>query len=103
MSRIEKLTERKARLIAKAAEQRATIAGAAVGLAGPLAWADRGLDAVAYLKARPWLAAGLGAGLLALRPRRALRLARLAFRLWRGTGALRMLLAAIQARRKRPA
>ena len=99
MSRIEKLAERKARLMATADEQRAAIGRAAVALAPPLAWADRGLEAVAYVKSRPWLAAGLAAALLAVRPRRALRLAGTAFRLWRRAGVARMVLAALRARR----
>ena len=97
MSRLDKVQRRREGLIDRAAAQREVIAAAATAtLRTPCAVADKGLAAMAFLKARPLLLAGGVAALVAMRPGRALRLGRRGFAVWRGLRVARGLLTALR-------
>jgi hypothetical protein len=75
---------RKARLLERIAAQRDHLAACAEPLAKPFALADKLLQAVGFIKERPWIA---GAGVLALvvlRPRKLFRWLGRGWTLWRG-------------------
>jgi hypothetical protein len=69
-AKLARLHERRERLIAQAAEQRRTLGRDLESWRIPLALADRGLNAVRYVKSHPqWIIGGVVL-LAALRPRR---------------------------------
>jgi len=84
MSAIERIGQRRAELIARAAQQRNDIATALGTLRTPLAVADKGMAAVAYVKNHPGIAAAAIVATAVISPRRTLRWARRAFLVWRG-------------------
>ena len=75
---------RRERLLAQAAAQRDEVALLLAPLAGPLALADRGVAAAAYLRAHPELVLIAATALVVLSPKRALRWARRSYAVWRG-------------------
>lgn len=84
--RLIELAERRERLVAKAALQRDELARRAAPWKGVLAVADRGVEAVRYLRRHPGLVAGAVGLFVALRPARAfswLRRGWSAWRMWR--------------------
>ena len=81
-SKLTQLAERRAHLVAQAADQRTALAQNAAPWRAPLALADRGVEALRTIRRHPgWL---LGAALLlvALRPGRAGKLTRFAWVGW---------------------
>jgi len=72
MNRLDALLRRRARLVAKSAEQRDALARGFEALERPFALADRALAAVRYLRAHPGLVLAGVLIVAALRPRRAL-------------------------------
>ena len=72
MDRLEQLRRRRERLVLAAAAQRATLAREFRPLEAPFAIADRGIDAVRYLRAHPGFVIAGVALLVVLRPRRVL-------------------------------
>lgn len=98
MSAIERIIQRRAELIARAARQRDEI-GAALGtLRGPLAVADKGVAAVTYVKDHPGIAAAAIVTAAVISPRRALRWAQGALLVWRGVRWVRSSTRAAAAR-----
>lgn len=83
------LTERRERLIAEAAAQRATLARCIEPWRAPLAVADKGVSALHFLKQHPALLAGGGILLAALRPVRVVRWLRRGWVAWRVLRGLR--------------
>lgn len=77
------IAARKAQLIERARRQREDIAAAAVVLETPAGVLDRGLIALHYVKSHPVFLAGAVAALLALRPRRMVKVATRGFMMWR--------------------
>ena len=75
---------KRARLIERAARERAEVAHALQSWAQPLGFIDRCIGAVRFVIARPPLVAGAALLLVLLRPRRAFRLARRAVAIWQG-------------------
>jgi len=82
--RLAAIEARRARLLERAARQRADVAQILQSWAQPLAFVDRCVEAVRYVVSRPPLVGGAALLLALLRPRRALRWARRAFALWQG-------------------
>ncbi len=71
--KLAQLAQRRERLIAQAAQQRAALAESAQAWRGPFALADRGLAALRYLKQHPlWVVGGVAVA-VALRPRGAMK------------------------------
>jgi hypothetical protein len=83
--RIAQIHARRERLIARAAAQRDELALRLAPLRPSLAVADRGIIIVQYVRAHPGVVAIAAAVFVVLSPRRALRWARRAFTVWRGT------------------
>ena len=75
---------KRARLLERAARERAGLAQTLQPLARPLEFLDRCLGAMRFLIARPPLVAGAALAFALLRPRRAFRWARRAWGIWRG-------------------
>ena len=75
---------RRARLLERAARERADLLQALHAWAQPLAFVDRCAAAVRFVMARPPLVAGAALLLALLRPRRAFRWARRGVALWQG-------------------
>jgi hypothetical protein len=69
--RLTELAERRARLVAQAETQRATLAQNMQLWRTPLAIADQGLAAVQYVRSHPALLIGAAAFAVAVRPNRA--------------------------------
>jgi hypothetical protein len=84
MSAIERIRQRRAELIARAAQQRDDIAAALGTLRAPLAVADKGIAAVTYVKSHPGIAAAAIVATAVISPRRTLRWAQRAILIWRG-------------------
>jgi len=84
MSAIERIRQRRAELIARAAHQRDDIATALRVLRAPLAVADKGVAAVAYVKNHPGIAAAALVATAVISPRSTLRWAQRAIIVWRG-------------------
>ena len=82
--RLVQIQARRERLLAKAAAQRDEIALLLQPWQGPLAVADKGAAAVAYVRAHPSTVIVAVAALVVLSPKRAFRWARRAFAVWRG-------------------
>ena len=82
--RLVAIQAKRARLIERAARERADVAQTLQSWAQPLAFADRCVDAVRFVISRPPLVAGAALVFALLRPRRALRWARRAWVIWRG-------------------
>jgi hypothetical protein len=87
--RLIELAERRERLVAKAALQRAELARHAVPWKGVFAVADKGVEAARYLRRHPGLVAGAVGFFVALRPRRALAWLRRGWSVWRMVQKLR--------------
>lgn len=83
MDRIEQLHRRRERLVLMAAAQRDAVARDFRPLQRPFAIADRGIDAVHYLRAHPGFVVAGVVVLVALRPRRALTWVSRGFAAWR--------------------
>ena len=84
-----KLAERRATLIARAENQRDTLAHASVPLQAPLALADRGLAGIHYLRQHPEWLAGTAALVLLLKPRRIFKWSQRGWLAWRFARGLR--------------
>lgn len=84
MSAIERIIQRRAELITRAAQQRDDIATALGTLRAPLAVADKGVAAVTYVKSHPGIAAAVIVATAVISPRRTLRWAQRALLVWRG-------------------
>ena len=69
--KLTELAARRARLVAQAEAQRATLAQGMQRWRAPLAIADQGLAAVRYVRSHPVLLVGAGVLLVALRANRA--------------------------------
>ena len=82
--RLDQIYARRERLLARSAAQRDELALLLAPLNGPLALADRGIAVVQYARAHPGLVAIAAAIFVLLSPKRAFRLARRAFGVWRG-------------------
>ena len=84
MSAIERIRQRRAELITRAAQQRDDIAAAIGTMRAPLAVADKGLAAVAYVRSHPGIAAAAIVAAAVISPRRTVRWAQRAVFVWRG-------------------
>lgn len=87
--RLNTLAERRRRLVAQSALQRAMLSGHADALQGTFALADKGVEAARYLRAHPGLLAGAAAFTLALRPRKAFTWLKRGWLAWRLARKLR--------------
>lgn len=81
-SRATPLAQRRSQLIARAAEQRETLAGAAEPWRAPVAMLDRGIAVVRFFKQYPAILAAGAAVALVLNPGRAWRWGRRAYIAW---------------------
>lgn len=86
---IPPLAERRERLLAQAAQQRATLAHDVEPWRIPLALADQGLNALRYIKRHPVLLIGGVAVLAMLRPDRGWRWLRRGWLTWQVVNRLR--------------
>ncbi|MBE0624104.1 MAG: hypothetical protein IH606_04750 [Burkholderiales bacterium] len=82
--RLVAIESRRARLLERAALERAEVAQSLQLWEHPLGFVDRCLDALRFVVSRPPLVAGAALALVLLRPRSAIRWARRAFGLWQG-------------------
>lgn len=85
------ITRRRERLVARAAAQRAAIAGTLRELQPPISIVDGGLAVVRFFRAHPVLLAAVSAAVLALRPRGLLWVVGrglTVWRVWRAVSAL---------------
>ena len=82
--RLVAIHARRARLLERAARERADAAQALQLWSQPLGFVDRCLGAIRYVMARPPLVAGAVLVLALVRPLRTLRWARRGFALWQG-------------------
>jgi len=80
--RLAAIEAKRARLIERAARERADVAQTLQSWEQPLRFIDRCVDAVRFVIARPPLVAGAALLFALLRPRRALKWARRAFGVW---------------------
>jgi hypothetical protein len=80
--RLLAIEAKRARLILRAARERADFAYALQSLSRPLGFIDRCLGVLRYVIVRPPLIAGAALVLALLRPRRTFKWARRAFGLW---------------------
>lgn len=80
--RLLAIQARRARLILRAARERADLAYGLQSLSQPLGFIDRCLGVVRYVIMRPPLIAGVAIVLALLRPRRTFKWARRAFGVW---------------------
>lgn len=80
--RLAAIEAKRARLLERAARERADVAQTLQSWAQPLSIVDRCVNAVRFVIARPPLVAGAALLFALLRPRRALKWARRAFGLW---------------------
>jgi len=90
-SRLTEIARRRERLVARAAAQRAAIAGTLRELRPPIDIVDRGLAVVRFFRRHPVLLAAVTAAAFAFRPRGMLWLAGrglAAWRVWRAVSAL---------------
>ena len=78
-----KLAERRATLIARAENQRDTLARASLPLQAPLEMVDRGVAGIRYLRNHPEWLAGSAVLMLVLRPRRIVKWAQGGWLAWR--------------------
>ena len=81
-TKLIELAERRAALVAKAAQQRTELSQAAAPWHGPLAVVDQGVKVAHYLKRHPVLLAGAAAALAIFRPRRSVRWLRHGWLVW---------------------
>jgi len=93
---LEEVLRRRAQLVERAQFQRGRVAADMQALRDATAWVDRGVEAIAYLRAHPLALAGIAiVALLVLRrplfSMGLLRFARRGFFAWRGVLALRAL------------
>ena len=103
MSSIEQITRHRAELVSRAARQRDDIASAFDTLRTPLAVADKGVAAVAYVKSHPGIAVAAVVAAAVISPRRTLRWAQRALIVWRGARWLRSSVRSITERASRAA
>ncbi len=82
MSELEAVIARRKRLVAQSALQRATLTRCIAPWQPRLAWVDRGIAAVTYVRRYPVALAGLGLLVAALRPHRAAGWVQRGFMLW---------------------
>lgn len=82
--RLAAIEAKRARLIKRAARERAGVAQTLQSWAQPLGFADLCVGAVRYVISRPPLVAGAMLVFALLRPRRALKWARRAWGIWQG-------------------
>lgn len=82
--RLGAIEAKRARLVERAARERAGVAHALESWAQPLAFVDRCIGAVRFVIARPPLVAGAVLLLALLRPRRAFKWARRGVAIWQG-------------------
>lgn len=83
------LAERRAHLVSRAAEQRATLAHCVEALRAPLEMVDRGIAVLAYVRRHPVAVIGATTLAIALSPRLAGSWLRRSWLVWRLTRALR--------------
>lgn len=81
--RLIELAERRERLTAKIELQRGELARHVAPWKGVFAVADKGVEAVRYLRQHPGLVAGAVGFLVALRPRRAITWLRRGWSMWK--------------------
>ncbi len=89
MKTIAEIRALREQLVAEAARQRSTIALQFSSLQGPANAAARGLQVFGWLRQHPLLVGATAAVLVAVQPRRALRLAGRGVVLWRSLRMLR--------------
>ena len=82
--RLAAIETKRARLIERAARERADVAQTLRSWAQPLGFIDRCVEALRYVISRPPLVAGAMLVFALLRPRRAFRWARRAWEIWQG-------------------
>jgi len=82
--RLEEIEAKRARLLERAARERADVAQTLQLWEQPLGFVDRCLEAARFVIARPPLVAGATLLLVLLRPRTAIRWTQRAFALWQG-------------------
>ena len=82
--RLAAIETKHARLIERAARERADVAQTLQSWAQPLGFADRCVEVLRYVISRPPLVAGAMLVFALLRPRRALKWARRAWEIWQG-------------------
>jgi hypothetical protein len=83
-ARLAAIEAKRARLIERAARERADVAQALQSWAQPLRFVDRCLDAVRFVVSRPPLLVGAVLVFALLRPRRVFRWVRRALGIWQG-------------------
>lgn len=86
--RLIEIARRKERLIARADAQRVLIAASLDSLRGPIAIADKGLEAAHFLRAHPLLVTVAVAAVVVLRGRGILSLAGRGYAAWRAWKSL---------------
>lgn len=92
-SRLIELAERREQLVARIALQRIELSGHLAPWKGVCAVADKGMDAVRFVRRHPAWMAGAAAFVLALRPRKALAWMRRGWTAWKLIRNLRQRLA----------
>lgn len=95
-ARLIELVERRERLVARAAIQRAEFARRLDPWRAPVAVIDQGVAVYQYLKARPAIVVGVLAFLLALRPRNGVKWLRRGWMLWQTVRYLKRRMLGIQ-------
>lgn len=89
MNELNELIARREKLVARAATQRALLAQCIAPWPPRLAWVDRGMAVVKYLRRYPAALAGVGLLVTALRPLRAAGWLQRGFLLWQVGSTLR--------------
>ena len=89
MSELHELAARREQLVARAAAQRAVLVQCIAPWPPRLAWVDRGIAAVRYVRRYPVALAALGLLVAALRPHRAAGWLQRGFVLWQVGSTLR--------------
>ena len=89
MKTIAEIRSQREQMVAEAARQRDAIALNYVSLQGPANVIGKGLDAVDWLRQNPLVLGAAAAALIAIRPRRALRLAGRGVFVWRSVTSIR--------------
>ncbi|MBX9905098.1 MAG: YqjK-like family protein [Burkholderiales bacterium] len=89
MNELNELIARREKLLAQSAAQRAVLAQCIEPWSPRLAWVDRGIAAVRYVRRYPAALAGMGLLVAALRPLRAAGWLQRGFLLWQVGSTLR--------------
>ena len=88
-AKLNKLVERRGRLISRAASQRVALTEALAPWHTPLTIVDQGLSVVRYLRQHPLLLGGMLASALVMRPKRMIGLLRSGWFIWRAFVTIR--------------